>query len=276
MVLRFNGCPVHGHRNTGHRPPKYRQKKEKMNINLKVWRQKNANAKGRFEAYRLEDLNGDMSFLEMLDVLNEKLITEGKIPVEFDSDCREGICGQCGLVINGRANGHHEGTTTCQMHMRHFEDGASISVEPFRAKGFPVLRDLKVDRSGLDRIIQAGGFVSVHTGAAPDANAIPIGSVVAESAFDSAACIGCGTCVATCKNSSAALFTGAKISHMAKLPQGKVEALERVKKMVMQMDAEGFGSCTNTEACEAECPQNISVVNIARMNWEFNKALLQG
>ncbi len=245
-----------------------------MNINLSVWRQKDAGSKGAFERHSLEDLNKDMSFLEMLDVLNEKLIREGGLPVEFDSDCREGICGQCGIVINGRANGHLEGTTACQMYMRHFKNGECITVEPFKVAAFPVIRDLKIDRSALDRIIQAGGYISVHTGSVPDANAIMISKDDVESAFDSASCIGCGTCVATCKNSSAALFTGAKISHLAKLPQGKVEAQERVVNMVEQMDKDGFGSCTNTEACEAECPQNISVVNIARMNWEYNKALL--
>ena len=245
-----------------------------MNIRLKVWRQENAEAKGYFEDHKLKDLNEDMSFLEMLDMLNEKILVKKGIPVEFDSDCREGICGQCGMVINGRANGHHQGTTTCQMHMRHFLDGETITVEPFRAKGFPVLKDLKVDRTSFDRIIQAGGYISTHTGAAPDANSILIGKDEVESAFDSAACIGCGSCVATCKNSSAALFTSAKISHLVKLPQGKLEARTRVLNMVDQMDKEGFGSCTNTEACEAECPQNISVINIARMNFEYNKSLI--
>jgi succinate dehydrogenase / fumarate reductase, iron-sulfur subunit len=245
-----------------------------MKITLKVWRQKNSNSKGHFETYNLNDINPDMSFLEMLDVLNEQLIHEDKIPVEFDSDCREGICGQCGLTINGRANGHFHHSTTCQMHMRHFSDGDNIVVEPFRAKAFKVLKDLKVDRSGLDRIVQAGGFISTHTGSAPDANALPIGKIDAEEAFNSAACIGCGTCVATCKNSSAALFTSAKISHLVTLPQGKIERNERVIGMVNAMDLEGFGSCTNTEACEMECPQEISVVNIARMNFEFNRSLL--
>jgi len=245
-----------------------------MNIKLKVWRQENATSKGYFEDHQLKGLNQDMSFLEMLDVLNEQILQQGGIPVEFDSDCREGICGQCGVMINGRANGHHPGTTTCQMHMRHFKDGETIVVEPFRARGFPVLKDLKIDRSAFDRIIQAGGYIATHTGSAPDANSILIGKDQVESAFDSAACIGCGTCVATCKNSSAALFTSAKVSHLAKLPQGKPEARMRVVNMVTQMDKEGFGSCTNTEACEAECPQNISVVNIARMNFEYNKALL--
>ncbi len=245
-----------------------------MKVNLKVWRQKDAKSEGNFEEYTLEDLDENMSFLEMLDVLNEKLILEGGEPVEFDSDCREGICGQCGMMINGRANGHHEGTTTCQMHLRHFKDGENISVEPFKARAFPVIRDLKVDRNAFDRIIQAGGYISVHTGSVPEANAILIGKDQVESAFDSAACIGCGTCVATCKNSSAALFTSAKVSHLAKLPQGQLETRTRVVDMVDQMDKEGFGSCTNTEACESECPQNISVANIARMNWEYNKSLI--
>jgi len=246
-----------------------------MKVTLKVWRQKNALDKGHFETYSLADLNPDMSFLEMLDVLNEQLLTEGKIPVEFDSDCREGICGQCGLTINGRANGHYKASTTCQMHMRHFKDGDSIVIEPFRAEAFKVLKDLKVDRSGMDRVIQAGGFVSVHTGSAPDANALPIGKIESEAAFLSAACIGCGTCIATCKNSSASLFTAAKITHMATLPQGEVEREERVMRMVIAMDLEGFGSCTNTEACEMECPQEISIVNIARMNYEYNRAVLR-
>jgi succinate dehydrogenase / fumarate reductase iron-sulfur subunit len=245
-----------------------------MDIKLKVWRQENTAAEGYLENHQLSDLNKDMSFLEMLDTLNEKILGEGGIPVEFDSDCREGICGQCGCMINGRANGHHDNTTTCQMHMRHFKDNETITVEPFRAKGFPVLKDLKVDRSAFDRIIQAGGFISTHAGAAPDANAILIGKDVVESAFDSAACIGCGSCVATCKNSSAALFTSAKISHLVKLPQGKIEARKRVLSMVEQMDDEAFGSCTNTEACQVECPQDISVLNIARMNFEYNKSLL--
>ena len=247
-----------------------------MNVTLKVWRQKNSNTKGNFEAYDLKDLNPDMSFLEMLDVLNEKLIQEDQIPIEFDSDCREGICGQCGLTINGRANGHHKHSTTCQMHMRHFGDGDKIVIEPFRSSSFKVLKDLKVDRSGMDRIVQAGGFVSVHTGSAPDANSLPIGKMNAEDAFGSAACIGCGTCIATCKNSSAALFTGAKISHLATLPQGTAERDQRVLNMVAVMDEEGFGSCTNTEACEMECPQEISVTNIARMNFEYNRSLILG
>ena len=245
-----------------------------MDITLRVWRQKDAKSKGHFEEYPLTGLSQEMSFLEMLDVMNEKLIHEGIAPVEFDSDCREGICGQCGVMIDGRANGHLEETTTCQLHLRHFKDGQKITVEPFKSNAFPVIRDLKVDRSAFDRIIQAGGYISVHTGSVPEANAVPIGKDEVESAFDSAACIGCGTCVATCKNSSAALFTSAKVSHFVKLPQGKLEARKRVLNMVKRMDEEGFGSCTNTEACEVECPQGISVVNIARMNWEYNKALI--
>lgn len=245
-----------------------------MKITLKVWRQENSVSKGEFEKYELDDINPEMSFLEMLDVLNEKLIHESKIPVEFDSDCREGICGQCGMNINGRANGHHHNTTTCQMHMRHFKDGDLIVVEPFRSKAFKVLKDLKVDRSSLDRIVQAGGYISTHTGSAPDANSLPIGKIDAEEAFNAAACIGCGTCVATCKNSSAALFTSAKINHLVTLPQGKVERDQRVINMVRAMDKEGFGSCTNTEACQMECPQEISVMNIARMNFEFNRAVI--
>lgn len=245
-----------------------------MKLTLKVWRQKDSNSKGDFEVHQLDGINPDMSFLEMLDVLNEKLIQEDKIPVEFDSDCREGICGQCGLTINGRPNGHFHHMTTCQMHMRHFRDGDTIVVEPFRSRAFKVLKDLKVDRSSMDRIVQAGGFISSHTGSAPDANALPIGKIDAEEAFNSAACIGCGTCIVTCKNSSAALFTSSKISHLVNLPQGKIERDQRVVNMVKAMDIEGFGSCTNTEACQMECPMEISVVNIARMNYEFNRAML--
>ncbi len=207
-----------------------------------------------------------------LDVLNEKLIRSGDDPIEFDHDCREGICGQCGLFINGRAHGPMSATTTCQLHMRHFEDGDTIYVEPFRASAFPVIKDLRIDRSAFDRIIQAGGFISTRTGDAPEANAIPIGHQTAEDAFDAAACIGCGACVATCKNASAALFTGAKVSHLAMLPQGEPESPERAEKMVAQMEAEGFGHCTNTGACEVECPQEISIEHIARMNFEYNKA----
>lgn len=243
-----------------------------MKIQLKIWRQENATAKGKMVDYDLPDVNPEMSFLEMLDVLNEKLIRSGDDPIEFDHDCREGICGQCGLFINGRAHGPMSATTTCQLHMRHFEDGDTIYVEPFRASAFPVVKDLRIDRSAFDRIIQAGGFISTRTGDAPEANAIPIGHQTAEDAFDAAACIGCGACVATCKNASAALFTGAKVSHLAMLPQGEPESPERADKMVAQMEAEGFGHCTNTGACEVECPQEISIEHIARMNFEYNKA----
>ncbi|OPC06510.1 fumarate reductase [Elizabethkingia ursingii] len=244
-----------------------------MQLYLKIWRQKDRNAEGKLEEYKLDQLNSHMSFLEMLDTLNEKLILEGKEPVEFDHDCREGICGQCGMMINGIAHGPLKNTTTCQLHLRSFKDGDTIVVEPFRAAAFPVKKDLKVDRSALDRIIASGGFVSVNTGQAPDAKTIAITHQLAEEAFDAAACIGCGACVATCKNASAALFTSAKISHMALLPQGKEERNERVVSMVKQMDEELFGHCSNTEACEVECPQGISVLNIARMNYEYSRAL---
>ncbi|AKH93478.1 succinate dehydrogenase/fumarate reductase iron-sulfur subunit [Elizabethkingia anophelis] len=244
-----------------------------MQLYLKIWRQKDRNAEGKLEEYKLDQLNPHMSFLEMLDTLNEKLILEGKEPVEFDHDCREGICGQCGMMINGIAHGPLKNTTTCQLHLRSFEDGDTIVIEPFRAAAFPVKKDLKVDRSALDRIIASGGFVSVNTGQAPDAKTIAITHQLAEEAFDAAACIGCGACVATCKNASAALFTSAKISHMALLPQGKEERNERVVNMVKQMDEELFGHCSNTEACEVECPQGISVLNIARMNYEYSRAL---
>ncbi|CAI9684313.1 succinate dehydrogenase/fumarate reductase iron-sulfur subunit [Elizabethkingia anophelis] len=244
-----------------------------MQLYLKIWRQKDRNAEGKLEEYKLDQLNPHMSFLEMLDILNEKLILEGKEPVEFDHDCREGICGQCGMMINGIAHGPLKNTTTCQLHLRSFKDGDTIVIEPFRAAAFPVKKDLKVDRSALDRIIASGGFVSVNTGQAPDAKTIAITHQLAEEAFDAAACIGCGACVATCKNASAALFTSAKISHMALLPQGKEERNERVVNMVKQMDEELFGHCSNTEACEVECPQGISVLNIARMNYEYSRAL---
>ncbi|MCO6487722.1 MAG: succinate dehydrogenase/fumarate reductase iron-sulfur subunit [Phaeodactylibacter sp.] len=243
-----------------------------MKIQLKIWRQENAQARGRMVDYKLTDINPEMSFLEMLDVLNEQLTLNGDAPVEFDHDCREGICGQCGLFINGRAHGPLAATTTCQLHMRHFRDGDTIYVEPFRSRAFPVIKDLRVDRSAFDRIIQAGGYISTRTGDAPEANALPIGHEVAEAAFDAAACIGCGACVATCKNASAALFTGAKISHLAMLPQGRPEAAKRARKMVQQMEDEGFGHCTNTGACEVECPQEISIRHIARMNFEYNRA----
>ena len=244
-----------------------------MKLHLKIWRQMDANSKGSLVDYDLDGVDVQMSFLEMMDTLNEQLIVKNELPVEFDHDCREGICGACAMTINGEVNGPVSGLTVCQLHMREFEDGATIYVEPFRAKAFPLKRDLKVDRSALDRIIQAGGFISANTGQPVESNTLLITHDTAESAFDSAACIGCGACVATCKNSSAALFTSAKISHLAKLPQGKQEAENRVLKMVAQMDAEAFGHCSNTEACEVKCPQGISVLNIAQMNWEFNKAL---
>ncbi len=244
-----------------------------MDLHLKIWRQKDRQSEGKLVNYNLTELNPHMSFLEMLDILNEKLIVEGDEPVEFDHDCREGICGQCGMMINGIAHGPLEHTTTCQLHLRSFKDGETILIEPFRAEAFPVKRDLKVDRSAFDRIISSGGFVSVNTGQAPDATAIAVTHQIAEEAFDSAACIGCGACVATCKNGSAALFTSAKVTHMVLLPQGKEERNHRVLNMVKQMDAEAFGHCSNTEACEVECPQGISVLNIARMNYEYNRAL---
>ena len=245
-----------------------------MKLTLQVWRQKNTQSYGRLETYKISDVSPDMSFLEMMDVLNEELIRKGEEPVAFDHDCREGVCGMCSMYINGRAHGPKSGTTTCQLHMRSFKDGDTIVVEPWRAKAFPVLRDLVVNRSAFDRIIQKGGFVSVDTGSAPDANIIPVPKPMAEKAMDAAACIGCGACVAACKNASAMLFVSAKISQLSLLPQGKVEASARVQKMVAQMDAEGFGNCTNTGACSAECPKEISQENIARMNREFMVAKL--
>jgi len=240
-------------------------------LTLKVWRQ-NKNNPGGFETYDLPSVSKDMSFLEMLDYLNEKLIAEGKEPVAFDHDCREGICGMCGAMVNGRAHGHMEKTTLCQLHMRHFKDGDTIVIEPWRARAFPVIKDLVVDRSALDEIILAGGYVSVNTGGAPDANAIPIPKDIAEKAFNAAACIGCGACVAACPNASAMLFTGAKISHLALLPQGRPEAARRAWAMVKRMDELGFGNCSNERECEAECPKGISIREIARMNREFLKA----
>jgi len=239
-----------------------------MKITLKIWRQKNREAKGAFKTYTLNKVSPDMSFLEMLDVLNHDLIHNGEEAVAFDHDCREGICGTCSLFINGRPHGPQQ-TTTCQLHMRSFSDGQTITIEPWRAKAFPILRDLIVDRNSFDRIQQAGGYVSVNTGGIPDANEIPIPKKIADEAFDSAACIGCGACVAACKNASAMLFVSAKVSQLALLPQGKPERKERVERMVAQMDAEGFGACTNTGACEAECPKAISLTNIARMNREY-------
>ncbi|MBK7762677.1 MAG: succinate dehydrogenase/fumarate reductase iron-sulfur subunit [Bacteroidetes bacterium] len=245
-----------------------------INLKLKVWRQKNAQDSGRFENYDAKDISTEMSFLEMFDVLNERLINEGQDPIAFDHDCREGICGMCSMHINGRAHGPWQGTTTCQLHMRAFKDGETITVEPWRAKAFPVLKDLTVDRSAFDRIQQAGGYVSVNTGNAQDGNALPIDKDKADASFAAAACIGCGACVAACKNSSAMLFTSAKVSQYALLPQGQPERTTRVLNMVAQMDKEGFGACTNTGACEAECPKEISISNIARLNREYLSAQL--
>ena len=246
-----------------------------LQLTLNIWRQRSSSESGKFETYEVNNLNTHMSFLEMLDVLNEKLIAEDKEPVAFDHDCREGICGMCSMVINGRPHGPMKGTTTCQLHMRHFNNGDTITIEPWRAKAFPVIKDLVVDRSSFDRIIQSGGYVSVNTGSAPDGNAIPIPKSVAEEAFDAAACIGCGACVASCKNASASLFVSAKISQLSLLPQGQPEKDERVKNMVAQMDEEGFGHCTNTGACQAECPKEISIDNIAKLNREYIRALFK-
>jgi succinate dehydrogenase / fumarate reductase iron-sulfur subunit len=247
-----------------------------MNLTLRVWRQANAAAPGRFETYAAREVSSDMSFLELLDVVNEGLILEGREPIAFDSDCREGICGTCSLVINGVPHGGHRGTTVCQLHLRHFRDGETVTVEPWRARAFPLLKDLIVDRSALDRIIQAGGFVSVNTGGAPDANAIPVPKRDADQAMDAAACIGCGACVAACKNASATLFVAAKVSHLGLLPQGKVERERRALAMVEAMDAAGFGGCTVTGSCEAVCPKEVSLAFIARMNREYARALLLG
>lgn len=243
-----------------------------MKLTLKVWKQKNSNTAGGFETYQVSDISSEMSFLEMFDVLNEQLINEGKDPIAFDHDCREGICGMCSMYINGRAHGPWTKNTVCQLHMRAFNDGEIIVVEPWRAAAFPVIKDLMVDRSAFDRIIQAGGFISVNTGNAVDANSLPVDKKDADTAFDAASCIGCGACVAACKNSSAMLFVSAKVSQLALLPQGQPEKETRVLNMVTQMDKEGFGNCTNTYACEAECPKGISVANIARMNKEYLKA----
>lgn len=245
-----------------------------MKITLKAWRQKNFNTKGEFKSYEVDQITEDMSFLEMMDKLNNDLVRKGEDPIAFDHDCREGICGTCGIVIDGRAHGPLRGVTTCQLHMRSFKDGDKITVEPWRAEAFPVIRDLTVDRSAFDRVMVAGGYISVKTGSAPDANAIPINKHHADEAFNAAACIGCGACVAACKNSSAMLFVSAKVSQFALLPQGQVEAKERVAAMVNSMDEQGFGNCTNTGACEVECPKEISVTHIARMNREFLKASL--
>ena len=243
-----------------------------LNLTLKIWRQKGPDDKGRLETYPISEISTDMSFLEMLDVLNEKLTLTGQEPITFDHDCREGICGTCGAVVNGRPHGPEKGTTLCQLHMRHFSDGDTIVIEPWRAKAFPIIKDLAVDRSAFDTIIQAGGFISVNTGGAPDANALPVPQDAAEKAMDAAACIGCGACVAACPNAAAMLFTGAKISHLALLPQGRPEAANRAIRMLRTMDELGFGNCTNEKECEAECPKEISIVNIARMNREFIKA----
>ncbi len=245
-----------------------------MKLNLKVWRQKNEVSKGKLESYPVE-ANEHMSFLEMLDVLNQQLLDKKQDPIAFDHDCREGICGACSMVINGRPHGPQSGTTTCQLHMRHFKDGDTITVEPFQAKSFPIVKDLVVDRSAFDRIIQAGGFISVNTGQAVDANAIPIEKDLAAKSFDAAACIGCGACVAACPNGSAMLFVAAKVSHLGLLPQGAVENDRRVLNMVSQMDQEGFGRCSNISACEAECPKEISVENIARLNRYYSAAVLK-
>jgi succinate dehydrogenase / fumarate reductase iron-sulfur subunit len=245
-----------------------------MRIHLRVWRQPAPNAPGRLALYTAESVSPDMSFLEMLDVVNEELIKQGEEPIAFDSDCREGICGTCGFMVNGRPHGPEPKTTVCQLHMRKFQDGDTITLEPWRAEAFPVVKDLVVDRGAFDRIIQAGGYTSVNVGGAPDANALPIAKDAAEQAFDAAQCIGCGACVAACKNASAALFTSAKISHMAELPQGQVERTTRVVQMVERMDEEGFGSCSNEGECEAVCPKGVSLRNIATMNREYWKAVL--
>lgn len=247
-----------------------------MKVTLKVWRQKSAADPGKFVSYDVDEISGDMSFFEMMDMLNNNLVRQGEDPISFDHDCREGICGTCGLMINGRAHGPINGVTTCQLHMRSFSDGQTIVVEPWRATAFPVIRDLIVDRSAFDRVMEAGGYVSVNTGGTPDANAISVPKPAADEAFDAAACIGCGACVATCKNSSAMLFTSAKVSQFALLPQGQVERKDRVMNMVAQMDVEGFGNCTNTGACEVECPKEISLVHIAIMNREYMKARMAG
>jgi succinate dehydrogenase / fumarate reductase iron-sulfur subunit len=243
-----------------------------MDFTLKIWRQENAKDKGRFETYKVTNISSDSSFLEMLDVLNQELVDKFEMPVCFDHDCREGICGTCGLYINGHPHGPDSAITTCQLHMRKFNDGDTITIEPWRAKPFPIIKDLVVDRSAFDRIMESGGYISVNTGGVPDANALPIPKKSAEISMDAASCIGCGACVAACKNASAMLFVSAKVSQYAMLPQGRVEAKERVKNMIAKMDELGFGNCTNTGACEAECPKEISLTHIARMNREFYAA----
>jgi succinate dehydrogenase iron-sulfur subunit len=245
-----------------------------INLTLKIWRQHRNEKKGRLETYAAKNISTDMSFLEMIDVVNEDLTKNKKEPIAFDHDCREGICGMCGAVVNGRAHGHEKETTLCQLHMRHFSDGDTIVIEPWRSRAFPIIKDLVVDRSSLDKIIASGGFISVNTGGAPDANAILIAKERAEEAFKAAACIGCGACVAACPNASAMLFVSAKISHLALLPQGRVEAAKRAQAMVRKMDQLGFGNCSNETECEAECPKGISIVQIARLNREFFKAEL--
>ena len=247
-----------------------------MNLTLKVWRQKNHQSPGNFETYEAKGVLEDMSFLEMLDVVNEGLLERGQDPIAFDSDCREGICGMCSLVINGIPHGGHRGTATCQLHMRHFHDGQTITIEPWRAKAFPLVKDLITNRNAFDRIIQAGGFISVNTGGTPDGNAIPVAKSVSDTAMDAAACIGCGACVAVCKNASAMLFVSAKVSHLNLLPQGKTEKDRRALNMVKQMDAEGFGNCTVTGSCEAVCPKEISLSFITRMNRDYAVATLKG
>lgn len=247
-----------------------------MELTLKVWRQKNANEKGKLVEYKLDDVSPDMSFIEMLEMLNEKIEGEGEEPVAFDCDCLEGICGACSLMINGRAHGPDTGTTTCQTHMRSFKDGQTVIIEPWKAKAFPLVKDLVVDRGAFDRVIQSGGFVSVNTGGAPDANALPISKTKADQAMDAAECIGCGACVASCKNGSAMLFVGAKVSHLSKLPQGDPERARRVSKMVEAMDKEGFGACTNQYECEAACPKEIPVRVISEMNREYLRSIILG
>ncbi len=246
-----------------------------LNLTLKVWKQNGPRDKGRFETYKVNNISPDSSFLEMMDVLNEQLINEGKEPVHFDHDCREGICGVCSLYINGRPHGPDDDITTCQLHMRKFKDGETITIEPWRSAGFPVIKDLIVDRTSFDKIIAAGGYISVNTGGVPDANAIPIAKAKADLSMDAASCIGCGACVAACKNGSAMLFVSAKVSHLALLPQGRVEASRRAKNMVAKMDELGFGNCTNTGACEVECPKGISIANIARLNREYLSAKIK-
>ncbi len=250
------------------------KEKKKLRLTLKVWRQKGPADPGHFETYELDNVDPDWSFLEMLDILNMKLVREGKEPIAFESDCREGICGTCGFMINGRAHGHLEKTTACQLHMRHFKDGETITIEPFRATAFPVLKDLIIDRSALDHVLKAGGYISVNVGSPPDANTVPVPKPVADEAFDYATCIGCGACVAACPNASAALFTAAKITHLALLPQGDPERKRRVQQMLAAMEEQGFGGCSNTYACEAECPKGISVVGIARAAYEYWRARL--